>query len=96
MEYPGKSVLTCDGKTASTIPIVFTTAIYSLKYRANLQPGEVCHHALPKMGCGNKLTVNLVCSNSFRGWRRRHGSNSASKTSGRRGILFNWHESRSY
>ena len=28
-------------QTASTIPIVFSTAIYALKHRANLQPGEV-------------------------------------------------------
>ena len=31
-------------QTASTVPIVFSTAIYALKYRANLQRGEVgCH-----------------------------------------------------
>ena len=29
-----------DFTTASTIPIVFSTALYGLKYRANLQPGE--------------------------------------------------------
>ncbi|OTA96139.1 hypothetical protein M434DRAFT_28226 [Hypoxylon sp. CO27-5] len=29
-----------DFTTASTIPVVFSTAIYSLIYRANLQPGE--------------------------------------------------------
>ena len=29
--------------TASTIPITFSTALYALKYRANLQPGEVSY-----------------------------------------------------
>jgi hypothetical protein len=33
----------------STVPIAFATAIYGLKYRANLQPGEVCDQHAPRL-----------------------------------------------
>lgn len=42
-------------QTVSTVPIVFSTAIYALKYRANLQPGEVRSYMIHVTVVGNKM-----------------------------------------
>lgn len=63
-----KLLPTEDFESLSTLPLVFTTAIYALKFLANLRPGEsvLIHSACGRCGIGGNPGGQMAWGDNFR------------------------------